>query len=267
MNRLCYYKFLTISLVIVLCLSRVDAENKNNRIIIGGVVVNETNAGWHVAIIYKRVLVCSGSLIRRNIVVTAASCIIDLTINDLVIRAGSINFKSGGQIRKLEKIAVHPEFKLGDNSNNIALINLRKPLDNKNGYIKTLRIPTEEYEELPSAMSVYGWGISDIHINNYLTKKLRVAKFKVYSERKCLLYLPNNHRERIENVICMGDRTKKVDICNDDIGTGAISKQYNILYGIVSTNGACAVNHTIIATAVAPHTTWISSILLEWQIA
>ncbi|XP_065362056.1 mite allergen Der p 3-like [Calliphora vicina] len=265
MNRLWYCKLLTTHLVIVLLLSRVEAGSKQNNRVIGGIVVNETSAGWHVAVIYKRALICSGSLLRRSIVLTAASCIIDLNYNDLVIRGGSIHFKMGGQIREIRQTAVHPEFKPGKNSYNIALINLRRPLSNNNGNIKTLRIPTAESIDLPSAISVYGWGISSFHTGNYLTKKLRVAKFKVYSDRKCLHYLPNADTENIKNLICMGDRTKIVDICNDDIGTAAINTQYNTVYGIVSTTGACTENHTIIATRVAPHSSWINSVLTEWQ--
>lgn len=263
MKRLSHCIISIIFLLFSLLLVNVAAYYKRSDRIVGGRVVNETQAGWHVGIIHKRILVCSGSLLRINIVITAASCIKDFQANDIAVKGGNINFKNMGQIRKINEIAIHPKFKADENSNNIALMRLRNSF-NSNGNIEILNIPMEELMELPSAVSIFGWGISSLNTNKFLTKKIRVSKFKVYSHRKCLNYLQHSDRKEAEKVFCMGDRTKRVNICNDDIGSAAINVQYKTIYGIVSTNGACAENRTIIATSIAPHVLWIERIINEW---
>lgn len=267
MNRLRYCKVFTACCVAVL-LAHASADNGSlPSHVVGGRVVNNNEAGWQVAIVHKRHFICSGSLLRKNVVLTAASCIKDLKNSDIKIRAGSKRFKSGGQNRAVLETMYHPEYKTNEYANNIAMIKLRRPFNSTVNNIQIIKMPTKETIELPSSISIYGWGLSRFNANKYITKRLRVSKYKVYSDKKCLRHLPESDKGQTEKVFCIGDRTKQVDVCNDDIGGPAISRQYETQYGVISRNGACSENKTIIVTSLEPHKSWIKEVLQGWKSA
>ncbi|XP_037957034.1 trypsin beta-like [Teleopsis dalmanni] len=233
-------------------------RQSNKSVVIGGKLVEEDEAPWQIVILNKHRAVCSGSLLRNNVVLTAAECLKDIEPADLIIRAGSNHFKTGGQLRKVRETVYHPKYNEGSHAYNVAMLSLIRPLNSTKFNLRYVNLP-ESSDEFPSSVSIYGWGIVKNSTSSTVTKRLRQTKVKVYSERKCSEFLGDE--KMIEIVFCAGDRIKKVDICNDDIGSPAMGPK-NTQFGIVSESKACQTDsHTTIFTNVFSIKPWIINTL------
>ncbi|XP_013117972.2 mite allergen Der p 3-like [Stomoxys calcitrans] len=255
---------LAIGVLLITSLGRVCASSDNARSKIAGRRALENEANWHVAIVHEKHLKCSGSLLRNNIVLTSAECIKDLDILDLKIRAGSKTFKRGGQLRAVAEKVYHPQYNPAEHSYNIGLLKLKRALNFTQDNVYTVRLPTAKRLELPTSVFVYGWGISSLNANKTLTRHLRVAKYRVYSEDICQSYLSAKDISNAENIFCVGDQGKDLEICNDDVGAPAVNKN-GVQYGTISFGGKCSSQKTIIATNLVPHLSWIREKVNAWR--
>ncbi|XP_073841416.1 mite allergen Der p 3-like [Musca autumnalis] len=254
----------------MLCALAVNGEfnNVNNnhkrKAIVAGRSVLQNEGNFQTAIIYKQRLTCSGSLLRDNVVLTSASCVKNIDLSQIIVRAGSKAFKTGGQVRSVLEILLHMLHKDDEHSNNIALLKLRRPFNLTSPSIDITQLPTVTQLEIPPSLFIYGWGISSLNVNGTLSKHLRVSKYKVYSNNKCLHYLPENDKIGDKNPLCVGDRSKHFDICNDDSGGPAVD-QNRIQYGVVSYGGKCFPQGVIILSNVLPHLQWIRNVIQSWN--
>ncbi|XP_061391210.1 uncharacterized protein LOC133326597 [Musca vetustissima] len=253
---------LTLSLLIIK--SEVIAASRKDKIIVAGRAVLQNEGSFQAAIIYKQNLTCSGSLLKSHVVLTSASCVRNFDLSKVKVRSGSNAFKKGGQLRSVQQIVMHPLYQSGEHSHNIALLKLNRTFNLTSPNIDMVQLPTPKQSELPSSLFIYGWGISSLNVNGSLSKYLRVSKYKVYSNTKCLRYLPENDKHNNQPPFCVGDRSKHFDICNDDSGGPAVD-QNKTQYGVVSHGGKCFPEDIIILTNIIPHLPWIRDVLQSWN--
>lgn len=71
----------------VLNAAKYNSDRKRANLITGGKKVPFGGAPWAVSIIRNRQLICGGSLLTNNIVITAASCIKNVEPAELLVRA------------------------------------------------------------------------------------------------------------------------------------------------------------------------------------
>lgn len=247
-----------------IALSSVSANEVKERPNVGGRSVAKNEGNWQVAISHQNRLVCSGSLLRNNVVITSAACVSDLELSELKVRGGSKTFKKGGQVRKVIESIYHPQYQKEEHSFNIALLKLKNGFNFTTNTFETVTLPKPKELELPSSLFIYGWGISSLNANGTLSTKLRVSKFRVHSQRNCLDLLSENDLKNEANTFCVGDRTKQADICNDDVGGPAVS-QNRVQYGVISYGGKCLPENAIILTNIVPQLPWIRGVLRQWK--
>ncbi|XP_011202411.2 trypsin 3A1 [Bactrocera dorsalis] len=240
---------------------QVRDRNREN-LIIGGQKVPIDGAPWVVSIVRNHQLICAGSLLTNDVVLTAASCIKAVEPAELLVRGGTTAFKNSGKLRRIKETIHHPKYVEGSHAYNVALLHLLRPFNHTDDHVGQVKLPDVD-STLPSAINIYGWGLSSNKTNVIMTKNLRFTKTKIYSDKKCAQYL-TEEEEDTDYVFCSGDRTKISDICTDDPGSAAIFND-NVQFGVVSDGGACSETRTTILTNLAKHTRWIKNLLNEFE--
>lgn len=81
---------------------------------------------------------CGGSLISRNFVLTAAKCV--HIVPSASVLLGASNMQNVGENIRISQIRVHPQFVLSDSINDIATLELIRPVDLSN-LINLVRLP------------------------------------------------------------------------------------------------------------------------------
>ncbi|CAF0827887.1 unnamed protein product [Didymodactylos carnosus] len=133
--------------------------------IIGGETAVSESWGWIVSLRFFSTHICGGSIINPNYVLTAAHCIKAITnfkYAEVVAGIDTISQRNG-QVRKINKYWVHPNYNRITYENDIAIIKLSKPLKLKDKISKVC-LPTANYstlQEYPvpgSNLVAIGWG-------------------------------------------------------------------------------------------------------------
>ncbi|XP_017472249.1 PREDICTED: trypsin delta/gamma-like [Rhagoletis zephyria] len=100
------------------------------------------------------IVVCGGAIISQNYVVTAAHCVDGYSPSDYWIRAGTVNFNSGGVEIQVAEVKIHPDY--SSFNYDIAVLRLSHSLDFNNN-IKPIPLASMEVPE-GSTVTVTGWG-------------------------------------------------------------------------------------------------------------
>ena len=129
--------------------------------IIGGSRANPHEFPWIVQVLYQHTT-CGGTIIAKNLVITAAHCVDHIDKNELFIQMGHSDLKSS--IIKKEKaksILIHPQW-YADRvyAYDIALLRLSKDIE-FNNFVQPIALPNEgiigDYNGL---MIAAGWGLA-----------------------------------------------------------------------------------------------------------
>lgn len=150
--------------------------------IIGGYPIPIDKAPWTVSLLYCGDPICGGSIVSITKILTAAHCTAAGNTQDFLIRAGSSETMTGGQVREISEIIVHPQFSHDPaKGNDISMLFLTKPL------ILSANVAVIGLDKgtlaLPSGIEVFttGWGTT--YDNGPRT--LRAVSIQIIGNDRC----------------------------------------------------------------------------------
>uniref|UniRef100_A0A023EP13 trypsin n=1 Tax=Aedes albopictus TaxID=7160 RepID=A0A023EP13_AEDAL len=182
---------------------------------------------------------CTGALVSKRWVVTAAQCVWGKKPSDIFIRAASSYKNKGGKIRKAIKIIIHPLFKRIEDvpfDYDVALVKLKKKLSDHSVYIGY--IPVSSPYVMPALIGsdclVSGWVISNKTDKQH--QRLKSATVEIVGD------LANRCQDKVSpkivtrNMVCIG--AQKSDACLGDLGNPTVCS--GLLVGVSSWGERCA---------------------------
>ncbi|KAL4703805.1 hypothetical protein ACJJTC_011605 [Scirpophaga incertulas] len=188
-------------------------------------------------------ILCGGSLINRNAVLTAAHCIVSFDYDRMVVvrraRLGTSTLRPlGGSIHTLAALAWHPDYNPATLKSDVAIVKLAPDVVFTDK-IRPARIAGPNYA-LPddTTVTVVGWG--DIGIDERLPNVLQKLDIKTVNREFCSnQYKTLNSIQEdeyppvTEQHICAGNLLGGQDSCSGDSG-GPLSHNGDVIVGIVT---------------------------------
>ena len=209
--------------------------------IVGGKVAGVNVHKFQVGLLTKNIAdnfnaqFCGGTLIKNNIVVTAAHCSDTVTANQVQVLTGTQNLDGTGVRRNVTAIHIHPNWNPNTFDYDVAVWVLATP---------TSGIPfaTLASADPPvgSSLRVTGWGA--LTEGGSFPDNLRVVNVPLVSRANC--NDANSYSGDITaRMICAGLNAGGKDSCQGDSGgplTDNLGNGFKVLTGIVSWGTGCA---------------------------
>ncbi|XP_062610380.1 fibrinolytic enzyme, isozyme C-like [Saccostrea cucullata] len=144
---------------------RPNKEETSGSRVVGGQAADVGEWPWQVSIqfYYSNSWrhICGGTLIRQNVVLTAAQCVSGLSLSSLRVAAGMSKISEGGMTSGISKVTVHPQFAGSSPGlpNDIAVVELQTPFL-VGGSIQLATLPSSKTEDFSNLADCWmtGWG-------------------------------------------------------------------------------------------------------------
>lgn len=218
-------------------LPRLDPDNGNK--VVGGEIADREDWGWQISLNSSGRLICGGSLVNSQWLITAAHCLyynqnpvyysIDLGVHD---RA---NLEPWATTRKVSKVIVHPNYNPSQIKNDIALMKLDTPVTYSDQIVPVC-VPKKEEDYANKASYATGWG--SLRSGGSTVRYLYQVQMNVLSDARCKQKYSTSNSQ-IE--VCAGDNEGK-DTCQGDSGGPLVVKHDDkrwYLSGITSWGYGC----------------------------
>lgn len=216
---------------------------KANVRIVGGVATTIEENPWQVALVFGstpdaiRQQFCGGSIIKENVILTAAHCvdwIADASGVDVI--SGTTYYGFDGNRSKVSSFKIHPNWNPNSRDNDFALLFLENnvSLGSQIDIISAEETLTPEQEVVVS-----GWG--KLSEGGQSSQILMHVAVPVVANQTC--NQASSYNGRITgNMFCAGERDGGYDACQGDSG-GPVYSKFNgnpKLVGVVSWGEGCA---------------------------
>jgi len=247
--------------------------NYKEKKIVGGKPAKAGQFPWQVALLVARVPdayrahFCGGSVHAERWIVTAAHCVNDTDAADIAIIAGTHELKDSSERVAVSRVLVHEDYDDESYDNDIALLELEKPLSlgERIRILPLLGTADESQALKPGALlTVSGWGRTQQDGEG--TSALQYVNIPFVQRKTCNRALAYDGAVT-ERMICAGVAAGGKDSCQGDSGgplaanaTGAQPR----LAGVVSWGEGCARPDKVgVYTRVSQFTGWVSTCMAD----
>jgi len=243
--------------------------DRKEKKIVGGRPAKAGQFPWQVALLVVRVPdaydahFCGGSVHTERWIVTAAHCVHDTEAADIAIVAGTHRLNAEAPERiAVSRILVHEDYDDETYDNDIALLELEKPLalGDRIRVIPLLGTGDEPTTLKPGALlTVSGWGRTQQDGEG--TSALQYVDIPFVERKTCNRALAYDGAVT-ERMICAGVAAGGKDSCQGDSGgpLAANTGSQPRLAGVVSWGEGCAqANKVGVYTRVSQFTGWVST--------
>lgn len=229
---------------------RAGAKAKANASIVGGYPVPPTTSySWMAALLDhednggsdRERLFCGGTLIRPDVVLTAAHCLVDrygeaASADSMQVLLGRRRLSSSqeGERHNVASITVNPRYLDGDEGYDVGLIKLSEPT----GAAPATLVSSHDEWAPGKAATVFGWGLT--RNGGSTADALHQVTLPIQKDSYCrVAYRPDYHASLM---LCAGKRRGSVDSCQGDSG-GPLTVRNAFgelrLAGVVSWGNGC----------------------------
>jgi trypsin len=181
---------------------------------------------------------CGGVLLNAYTVLTAAHCSVGQSASSVRVRAGTLNWASGGVQVGVRQILVNPGYDDALTDGDLALWRLSSPIAASGSTIGYAALPAQGSD--PSAgttATVAGWGYT-VDGGPSLPSALRKVSVPVVSRATCRSQYDS--AAITDNMWCAGLAQGGKDSCNGDSGGPIVDAASKTLLGLVSWGYGCA---------------------------
>ncbi|XP_058466491.1 trypsin 3A1-like [Malaya genurostris] len=233
-------------------------NGRTNRIV-GGVETAAHEYPWLAGLFRQGKLYCGASVLTKNYLITAAHCVNAFEPSEIRVYLGGHNIaKDYTELRRVKRIIDHENFDIFTFNNDIALLELDKPL-RYGPTIQPACLPDGSERDLSGSLGIVaGWG--RIEEKQPPSKTLRSVVVPIWSQQQCL-EAGYGSKKISDNMMCAGYHDGKKDACQGDSG-GPMHKMGNAgsmeVIGVVSWGRGCArPNLPGIYTRIVNYLPWI----------
>lgn len=201
----------------------------------------------------SKTLLCGGAIIGDGVVLTTASCVQNVAVNDLRVKAGEWELGStteplNFQLASAKNVAVHPKYDASTGSNDMAVIHLTERLQFAS-HIQPICISDKDPSPSETCITT-GWGKQALSIHEegaimHVTKTSAVARSDCGADA---------------SGVCS---TTDFDSCQFDSGSALAcgSGSSVLLKGIYSVENACGEGQAV--RFIKPDVAWVNGQFLE----
>ncbi|KAF7491461.1 Serine proteinase stubble [Sarcoptes scabiei] len=214
---------------------------------------------------------CGGAVLNNQWIATAGHCVDDLLLSQIRIRVGEYDFSSSLEPfphteRGAKKKIVHPRYNFFTYENDLALVQLDKPIEFA-PHVSPICLPPDNVELLGRNATVTGWG--RLSEGGVLPTVLQEVRVPIISNDKCKnMFLSAGRHEYIPDIfMCAGYDSGGRDSCQGDSG-GPLQVQSEdgrwFLAGIISWGIGCGEPSLPgVCTRITKFKQWILSYISE----
>lgn len=240
--------------------------NRKTRIV-GGVVADQHEFPWMVALSKRGKFYCGATIITRNHLLTAAHCVDGFSAKEIKATIGEYNRTMKNdtkrQIIRIKEIIRHPNFQISNFKNDIAILKVETEMKFATPYIQPACLPAYENRNYTGIMAtVTGWGRTGEYSGT--SNEVRKVEVPIMSLDECRQnsgYVPTRITD---NMMCAGYIEGQKDSCQGDSGgplqiAGSKAGTMEVV-GIVSWGRGCArPNFPGVYTKISNYIDWVDS--------
>ncbi|XP_031836638.1 trypsin-4-like [Nomia melanderi] len=205
--------------------------------IIGGSSTTINQYPYQVSIHFNGKLICGGSIISPDWVLTAAHCVYGYNPSSFTIRTKSTyGYQDGTLITGIQRIYTHDYYDDETDEYDAALIKLPSPIK-VDANARPIGLPSPGSSVPTGSVAVVtGWGYTSV--GGSTPSKLQVLNAPVVDQNTCKKIYATKYKEVTKAMLCAGTMVGGQDTCQGDSGGPLVYKDVQI--GIVSWGFECA---------------------------